>query len=180
MPCWPLAQTYGASKPSQLSPASPARRRSCSIRRGRSLARRRQARSQPDSKCMIASSRAAMVLISSRLPAKEFFVESQRRGFQAGAIVSPEEAFEDEHATSRGFQVAVHHDLRLRTLYTELGLDDRFFLPPDGPRVFDEIADRVDELLAEPEDMRARLRAGCATALRDSEASLVQMTYLVR
>ncbi|HET7929458.1 MAG TPA: polysaccharide pyruvyl transferase family protein [Actinomycetota bacterium] len=60
-------------------------------------------------------------------------------------------------------QVAVHHDLRLRTLYTELGIDDRYFLPPDGPQVFDEIVARVDELLADPEDMRERLRAGCAS-----------------
>jgi polysaccharide pyruvyl transferase WcaK-like protein len=57
-------------------------------------------------------------------------------------------------------QVAAHHDLRLRTLYDELGLGDRFFLPPDGPRIFDRISELVDELLSDPGEQRERLRAG--------------------
>jgi hypothetical protein len=65
---------------------------------------------------MLAASREAMCLIASSMPAKRFFLESQRRGFQAGAIVSPDEAFEDEHSVSRGFQVDVVHDELDRTI----------------------------------------------------------------
>jgi polysaccharide pyruvyl transferase WcaK-like protein len=59
-------------------------------------------------------------------------------------------------------QVAVHHDLRLRTLYAELGLERDYFLPPDDPSVFERITRTVDELLADPGEVRERLRAGHA------------------
>jgi polysaccharide pyruvyl transferase WcaK-like protein len=59
-------------------------------------------------------------------------------------------------------QVAVGHDLRLRTLYTELGLEQDYFLPPDDPGVFERLAEAVDELLSDPAEMRDRLRAGHA------------------
>ena len=57
-------------------------------------------------------------------------------------------------------QLAVGHDLRLRTLFGELGLDRRFFFRPDEPGVFDRIDDAVDELLSDPVEIRDRLRAG--------------------
>jgi polysaccharide pyruvyl transferase WcaK-like protein len=57
-------------------------------------------------------------------------------------------------------QLAVGHDLRLRTLYSELGIEDRFFLTPDQPDVFDRMTDAVDELLSGPVEVRERLRAG--------------------
>ena len=57
-------------------------------------------------------------------------------------------------------QIAVHDDLRLRTLYAELGLENGYFLPPDDPRLFDRITDRVDELVRDPALVRERLRAG--------------------
>ena len=56
------------------------------------------------------ASRAALRLIASKLPAQEFFVGCQRAGLTAGVVNSPEEAFEDAHFKSRGFQVPVHHD----------------------------------------------------------------------
>jgi polysaccharide pyruvyl transferase WcaK-like protein len=57
-------------------------------------------------------------------------------------------------------QLAVGHDLRLRTLYSELGIEDRYFLTPDQPDVFDRMTDAVDELLSGPVEVRERLRAG--------------------
>ena len=55
----------------------------------------------------------------------------------------------------------VGHDLRLRTLYSELGIEHRYFLTPDQPDVFDRMTDAVDELLSGPvEEVRERLRAG--------------------
>jgi polysaccharide pyruvyl transferase WcaK-like protein len=59
-------------------------------------------------------------------------------------------------------QVAVHRDLRLRTLYAELGLERDYFLPPDDPDLFGRIAEAVDELLSDPVEVRDRLRAGHA------------------
>jgi polysaccharide pyruvyl transferase WcaK-like protein len=70
-------------------------------------------------------------------------------------------------------QVAVHRDLRLRTLYTELGLDHDYFLPPNDPDVFERIAEAVDKLLPDPVEVRERLRAGndahVASARRNRE-----------
>lgn len=57
-------------------------------------------------------------------------------------------------------QVAVHHDLRLRTLYAELGLERDYFLPPDDPDLFERIAEAVDALLSDPVEVGDRLRAG--------------------
>ena len=56
------------------------------------------------------ASRAALRLIASKLSAQEFFVGCQRAGLTAGAVNSPEEAFEDEHFKSHGFQVPVFHE----------------------------------------------------------------------
>jgi polysaccharide pyruvyl transferase WcaK-like protein len=60
-------------------------------------------------------------------------------------------------------QVAVGHDLRLRTLYAELGLERDYFLPPDGPDVFDRMTEAVDKLLSDPVEAQKRLRAGHGT-----------------
>ena len=62
-------------------------------------------------------------------------------------------------------QLAVGHDLRLRTLYSELGIEDRYFLTPDEPDVFDRMTDAVDELLFDPVEVRELLRAGHDTHL---------------
>jgi polysaccharide pyruvyl transferase WcaK-like protein len=60
-------------------------------------------------------------------------------------------------------QVAVGHDLRLRTLYAELGLERDCFFTPGHPDVFDEVNDAVDALLTDPAGVRDRLRAGNET-----------------
>ncbi|ORA18946.1 CoA transferase [Mycobacterium asiaticum] len=58
---------------------------------------------------ILTAAREAFTLIASRLPAKQYFLDSQRRGFPAGAVLSPKEAFEDEHVAARGFKVPVYH-----------------------------------------------------------------------
>lgn len=65
---------------------------------------------------ILSAAREAIRLIASRLSAKEYFVASQRRGFPAGAILPPDEAFEDEHMVARGFHVPVEHDELARTV----------------------------------------------------------------
>lgn len=76
---------------------------------------------------ILSAAREAMQLIASQLPAKEFFVASQRRGFPAGAILSPDEAFDDKHTVARGFHVPVDHP--------ELG---RSITYPGAPYIFSE------------------------------------------
>jgi crotonobetainyl-CoA:carnitine CoA-transferase CaiB-like acyl-CoA transferase len=58
---------------------------------------------------ILSAARDATTMIASRLPADEYFLESQRRGFPAGAVLSPDEAFGDDHNAARGFQVPVCH-----------------------------------------------------------------------
>jgi polysaccharide pyruvyl transferase WcaK-like protein len=57
-------------------------------------------------------------------------------------------------------QIALGHDLRLRTLYEELGLDRDYFFSPNTPGAFDRIGGAVDRLLADPLQVRDRLVAG--------------------
>ncbi|HVO37418.1 MAG TPA: polysaccharide pyruvyl transferase family protein [Spirochaetia bacterium] len=61
--------------------------------------------------------------------------------------------------------IAVGHDLRLRTLFEDLGLLDQFFMEPRSPLVFEWLNERVDELLARPEQVRRLLDAGHAEHL---------------
>lgn len=55
------------------------------------------------------AARGAVSLAAASLPAREFFYESQRRGFPAGAVFAPDEGFEEEHFAARGFHVEVEH-----------------------------------------------------------------------
>ncbi len=57
-------------------------------------------------------------------------------------------------------QIAIGHDLRLATLYSELGLRERFFIEHDSPEAFTRLESRIEELLANPAPMRDLLRRG--------------------
>jgi len=57
-------------------------------------------------------------------------------------------------------QIAVGHDLRLRTLYQDLGLKDRFFFDPHAPGLFPWLNARIDDLLENPEEQVEALRSG--------------------
>ncbi len=62
-------------------------------------------------------------------------------------------------------QVAVGHDLRLKTLYAELGLLDGYFVDPHSPDMFKLLGERVDQLLADPSAERNTLRRTYADLL---------------
>jgi polysaccharide pyruvyl transferase WcaK-like protein len=62
-------------------------------------------------------------------------------------------------------QIAIGHDLRLRTLYEDLGLADRFFVNPRGPYLFERINGLIDRLLDDPAQVREALEAGHAEHL---------------
>jgi hypothetical protein len=55
------------------------------------------------------AAREAIALICRNLPVDEFFNGAQKLGLTVGAILSPEEAYEDRHFVARGFQVEVDH-----------------------------------------------------------------------
>jgi polysaccharide pyruvyl transferase WcaK-like protein len=57
-------------------------------------------------------------------------------------------------------QIAVGHDLRLSSLYEELGLRDDFFLRPTSSGVFEELDRRIDHLIADPARQAAALSSG--------------------
>jgi crotonobetainyl-CoA:carnitine CoA-transferase CaiB-like acyl-CoA transferase len=55
------------------------------------------------------AAREAIGLICANLPVDAFFNGAQKLGITVGSILSPEEAYEDPHFVSRGFQVEVEH-----------------------------------------------------------------------
>jgi polysaccharide pyruvyl transferase WcaK-like protein len=59
-------------------------------------------------------------------------------------------------------QVAVGHDLRLKTIYAELGLKEQFFVDPSSSVICQELKTRVEALLANPETQKESLRRGYA------------------
>ena len=57
-------------------------------------------------------------------------------------------------------QMAVGHDLRLKTIYDELGIEADFFLDPDTPDLFGALRSRALRLMSAAADIRRRLRQG--------------------
>ena len=57
-------------------------------------------------------------------------------------------------------QIGLGHDLRLSSLYDELGLLDSFFLRPTSSRVFGELNSRIDLLMTEPNHQADALTSG--------------------
>lgn len=96
---------------------------------------------------MLGAARDAIALVASSLTAKEFFLLSQRRGFPAGAVLSPDEAFEDEHFAARGFRVPVEHPELDRT-FDYPGVPYLFSASPArAPRRPPLIGEHNDEVL---------------------------------
>jgi crotonobetainyl-CoA:carnitine CoA-transferase CaiB-like acyl-CoA transferase len=99
---------------------------------------------------ILTAARDAITLIASRMPAKEYFLESQRRGFPAGAVLSPDEALEDEHVAARGFQVPVRH-LEIEQTFTYPGTPYVFSASPTSapsrPPLLGEHNALLDELI---------------------------------
>jgi benzylsuccinate CoA-transferase BbsE subunit len=59
---------------------------------------------------ILGAARSALVHIAEHVSAIEFFEGAQRRDLQVGVILSPEEAYNNEHFVARGFPVTVRHD----------------------------------------------------------------------
>lgn len=81
----------------------------------------------PEAQLVMEAAREALRTIAGRSTAYEFFLGSQKRGFQCGVIYAPEQAFEDPHFKARGFQQTLHH--------SSLGRDVRY---PGAPYLFSD------------------------------------------
>jgi polysaccharide pyruvyl transferase WcaK-like protein len=57
-------------------------------------------------------------------------------------------------------QIAVGHDLRLKTIYRELGLFEDFFVEPNAHDLYESLHPRVERLLGDPSCVRDALRRG--------------------
>jgi len=68
-------------------------------------------------------------------------------------------------------QLAVGHDLRLKTIYDELGFTDQFFLDPHTPNLCATLKERVEKLLANPALEKESLRRGYEEHLRSSRGN---------
>ncbi|MEC9240292.1 MAG: CoA transferase, partial [Pseudomonadota bacterium] len=93
--------------------------------------------------------RTALQLIASSVSAQDFFLGCQQAGLAAGAVNSPEEAFEDEHFKARGFHTHVHHEDIDRTI-TYPGAPYRFEKTPWSiRRPAPKLGEHTAEVLAE-------------------------------
>jgi polysaccharide pyruvyl transferase WcaK-like protein len=63
-------------------------------------------------------------------------------------------------------QIAVGHDLRLKTLYEELGLAEEYYVDSRAPDLCAAVRARVERALADPRPLREALRRGYDDHLR--------------
>ena len=65
-------------------------------------------------------------------------------------------------------QVAVGHDLRLKSIYADLGLEE-FFIPADDPDRDAALRERIARLLAAPDLVKEKLRRGYRWQLANAQ-----------
>ncbi len=65
-------------------------------------------------------------------------------------------------------QIAIGHDLRLKTIYQELGLFEDFFIEPDLSNLYVNLHARLERLLADPSCVRDTLYRGYEQHQRDA------------
>jgi polysaccharide pyruvyl transferase WcaK-like protein len=66
-------------------------------------------------------------------------------------------------------QIAVGHDLRLKTIYRELGLFEDFFIEPGVEDLYGYLRPKVERLLQDPSCVREHLRIGYEEHLRHAQ-----------
>jgi polysaccharide pyruvyl transferase WcaK-like protein len=57
-------------------------------------------------------------------------------------------------------QIAVGHDLRLKTIYQELGLFEDFFVDCKNPNLYENVRSLISRLLKDPSCVQAILQSG--------------------
>jgi polysaccharide pyruvyl transferase WcaK-like protein len=66
-------------------------------------------------------------------------------------------------------QIAIGHDLRLKTIYKELGLFEDYFVEPNSPELFAQLYARVERLLDDSASVSAVLNQGYKQHLADAQ-----------
>jgi len=77
-------------------------------------------------------------------------------------------------------QIAVGHDLRLKTIYQELGLYEEFFFEPNSYDLYERLLPRVERLLKDPSSVREALQAGYETLQDKARRTRVLLEGLVK
>lgn len=68
-------------------------------------------------------------------------------------------------------QIAIGHDLRLKTIYQELGLFEEFFVEPNGQDLYESLKSRVERLLDNPSCIRDALQRGYEKHQSDAQCN---------
>ncbi len=76
-------------------------------------------------------------------------------------------------------QVAIGHDLRLKTIYSELGLYDQYFVEPNGYDLYESLRARVVRLLSEPDSIKDALEQGYKIHKRDAQRNRALLSEFV-
>jgi polysaccharide pyruvyl transferase WcaK-like protein len=77
-------------------------------------------------------------------------------------------------------QIAVGHDLRLKTIYRELGLFEDFFVEPNADDLCERLQPRVERLLENPSCVRDALRRGYEKHHCDAQRNRALLKDFVR
>jgi polysaccharide pyruvyl transferase WcaK-like protein len=77
-------------------------------------------------------------------------------------------------------QIAIGHDLRLKTIYRELGLFEDFFVEPNAHDLCERLQPRIERLLENPSCVRAALRRGYQKHQGDAQRNRALLTDFVR
>ncbi len=66
-------------------------------------------------------------------------------------------------------QIAIGHDLRLKTIYQELGLFEKYFVEPEANTMYERLWPKVERLLEDPSIQREALQRGYEQHYRDAQ-----------
>jgi polysaccharide pyruvyl transferase WcaK-like protein len=77
-------------------------------------------------------------------------------------------------------QMAIGHDLRLKTIYRELGLFEDFFVEPSTPDLYPSLGSRLERLMEDPACERDALRRGYETHQADAQRNRALLKAFVR
>jgi polysaccharide pyruvyl transferase WcaK-like protein len=77
-------------------------------------------------------------------------------------------------------QIAIGHDLRLKTIYQELGLFEDFFVEPNAHDLYESLQPRVERLMKDPSCVRDALRRGYEKHRADAERNRSLLRDFVR
>ena len=77
-------------------------------------------------------------------------------------------------------QIAVGHDLRLRTIYRDLGLFEDFFVEPNTSDLYSSLHARIERLLADPSIVKDTLHNGYQKHLADAQRNRSLLKDFIR